>query len=59
MLDLSNCIMVYFFPIKYQYKELQNGASDFIFANFAAVAETEDFPNLSSKDKKNARTDSK
>ena len=51
MLDVSNGIMVYFFPTKYQYEELPNGASDFIFANFAAVAEIEDFLNLSSKDK--------
>ena len=49
-LDLSNCIMTYYFAIKYQWEELQNGARDFILANFVAVARTEDFQNLSSKE---------
>ena len=49
-LDLSNCIMAYYFAIKYQWEELQNGARDFILANFVAVAGTEDFLNLSSKE---------
>ena len=49
-LDLSNCIMAYYFATKYQWEELQNGARDFILANFVAVAGTDDFLNLSSKD---------
>ena len=49
-LDLSNCIMTYYFAVKYQYEELQNGAKDFILANFVAVAGTADFLNLSSKE---------
>jgi len=49
-LDLSNCIMAYYFAIKYQWEELQNGARDFILANFVAVAGTDDFLNLSSKE---------
>ena len=35
--------------MKYRCEELQKGAKDFILANFVAVAETEDFLNLSSK----------
>ena len=49
-LDLSNCTMAYYFAIRYQWEELQNGARDFIFANFVAVARTDDFLNLSSKE---------
>ena len=49
-LDLTNCIMVYYFVIKYQWEELQNGARDFILANFVAVAGTDDFLNLSCKE---------
>ncbi|XP_078342424.1 kelch-like protein 3 [Oculina patagonica] len=49
-LDLSNCIVAYYFSIKYQWKELQDGAKEFILANFVAVAGTEDFLNLSSKE---------
>ena len=49
-LDISNCIRAYYFAIKYQWEELQNGARDFILANFVAVAGTEDFLNLSSKE---------
>ena len=48
-LSLSNCIMTYYFAVKYQGKELQKGARDFILKNFAAVAETDDFLNLNSK----------
>ena len=45
-LDISNCIMAYYFAIKYEWKELQNGAREFIVENFVAVAGTEDFLNL-------------
>ncbi|XP_078372072.1 kelch-like protein 11 [Oculina patagonica] len=48
-MSFSNCIAAYYFAVKYQCEELQKGASDFILANFVAVAETEDFLNLSSK----------
>ena len=46
-LEISNCIMAYHFAVKYQTEELQNGAWEFILANFVAVAEKEDFLNLS------------
>ena len=49
-LSLSNCIMSYYFAIKYQGQELLKGARDFILANFVDVARTEDFLNLSSKE---------
>ena len=45
-LEISNCIMAYHFAVKYQTEELQNGAREFIFENFVAVAEAEDFLNL-------------
>jgi len=48
-LSLSNCVMNYYFAMKYQWEELQRAARRFILANFVAVAETEDFLNLSSK----------
>ena len=48
-LALSNCVSIYYFALKYRCDELQKGAKDFILANFVAVAETEDFLNLSSK----------
>ena len=48
-LALSNCVSIYYFALKYRCEELQKGAKDFILANFVAVAETEDFLNLSSK----------
>ena len=48
--DVSNCILTYNFAIKYQCEELQKAARDFIFANFVAVAGTEDFLNLSGKE---------
>ncbi|KAL9951326.1 hypothetical protein ACROYT_G043970 [Oculina patagonica] len=49
-LDISNCIMAYYFAIQYDCEELQDGAREIILANFVAVAGTEDFLNLSSKD---------
>jgi len=48
-LSLSSCIMAYYSAIKYRCEELQNGSKEFIQTNFVAVAETEDFLNLSSK----------
>ena len=48
-LALCNCVSIYYFALKYQCEELLKGAKDFILANFVAVAETEDFLNLSSK----------
>ena len=48
-LSLSNCILAYYFAVKYRSDELKKIASDFILANFVAVADTEDFLNLSSK----------
>ena len=48
-MSLSNCIAVYYLAVKYRCKELEKGASDSILANFAVVAETDDFMNLSSK----------
>ena len=48
-LALSNCVFIYYFALKYRCEELQKGAKDFILANFVAVADTEDFLNLSSK----------
>ena len=48
-LSLSSCIAAYYTAMKYRCEELQKGAKDFILANFVAVAETEDFLNLSSK----------
>ena len=44
-----NCVSIYYFALKYRCEELEKGAKDFILANFAAVADTEDFLNLSSK----------
>ncbi|KAL9959704.1 hypothetical protein ACROYT_G033050, partial [Oculina patagonica] len=46
-LDISNCIMAAYFALKYRCEDLWNGACDVIFANFVAVAGTEDFLNLS------------
>ena len=48
-LALCNSVSIYYFALKYRCEELQKGAKDFILANFVAVAETEDFLNLSSK----------
>jgi len=48
-LALCNRVSIYYFASKYRCEELLKGAKDFILANFVAVAETEDFLNLSSK----------
>ena len=48
-LALSNCVPIYYFALRYRCEELQKDAKDFTLANFVAVAETEDFLNLSSK----------
>jgi len=49
-LSFSNCIMAYFSAVKYRCEELQKAAREFIQSNFVAVAKTEDFLNLSSKE---------
>ena len=49
-LSLSNCIVAYYLALKYRCEELLKGAKDFIHANFVAVAETEEFLNMSSKE---------
>ena len=49
-LSLVDCVKAYYFAMKYQCEELQKRARDFIVKNFVAVAETEDFLNLSSKE---------
>ncbi|XP_078370448.1 kelch-like protein 11 [Oculina patagonica] len=46
-LSLYNCIAAYYFAVKYRCEELQKKARAFILAYFVAVAETEDFLNLS------------
>ena len=48
-LSPSSCIMVYYSAIKYRCEKLQKAARGFIHSNFVAVAETEEFLNLSSK----------
>ena len=48
-LSASNCIMAYYFAVKYEWEELRKGTRDFILANFAAVAESDDFLNLTSE----------
>ena len=48
-LALCNCVSIYYFALKYRCEELLKGAKDFILANFVAMAQTEDFLNLSSK----------
>ncbi|KAL9972437.1 hypothetical protein ACROYT_G018739 [Oculina patagonica] len=48
-LCVTNCMTAYYFAVKYRCEEIQKNANDFILANFVAVAETEDFLNLSSK----------
>ena len=48
-LSLSSCIAAYYTGMKYRCEELQKAAKGFILANFVAVAETEDFLNLNSK----------
>ena len=47
-LSLSNCIRVYNLAVKYRCEEVLKQARDFALGNFVAVAETEDFLNLSS-----------
>ena len=47
-LSYSSCIAAYYLAVRYRCEELQKKARDFILANFVAVAETEDFLNLSS-----------
>ena len=48
-LDLTNWIMTYYFASKYHGKELVKGVTDFIHANFVAVAGSKHFLNLNSK----------
>ena len=49
-LSLSNCIVAYYLALKYRCEELLKGAKNFVHANFIAVAETEEFLNLSSEE---------
>ena len=48
-LSFSSCIPAYYTAMKYRCEELMKKARDFIHSNFVAVAETENFLNLSSK----------
>ena len=47
-LSISSCIAAYYLAVRYRCEDLQEKARDFILANFAAVAESEDFLHLSS-----------
>ncbi|KAL9952458.1 hypothetical protein ACROYT_G039719, partial [Oculina patagonica] len=47
-LSFSSCITAYYLAERYRCEDLQKNARDFILANFVAVAETEEFLNLSS-----------
>ena len=49
-LSLSNCIVAYYLALKYRCEVLLKCAKNFIHANFVAVAESEEFLNLSSKE---------
>lgn len=51
-INASNCLSMYHFGKVYQCKEVVAGTQKFIFANFSAVATTEDFLNMSSDDVK-------
>ena len=46
-LSSSNCILAYYSAAKYQCRELQKKARDFICTHFTSVVEQEDFLNLS------------
>lgn len=46
---ISNCIMTYYFSLKYKCVELQERSRNFVLANFIAVTESEDFLNLNGK----------
>ena len=46
-LSSSNCILAYYSAAKYQCRELQKEARDFICTHFTSVVEQEDFLNLS------------
>ncbi|KAL9974455.1 hypothetical protein ACROYT_G011487 [Oculina patagonica] len=47
-MSFSNCLAAYYLAVKYRCEALEKKASDFILANFVAVADTEDFLNLTS-----------
>ncbi|CAH3173819.1 unnamed protein product, partial [Porites evermanni] len=49
-LSSSNCLMAYYFAVKYQCTDLHWKARDFICRNFMTVVEQEDFLNLSIKE---------
>lgn len=49
ILCFSNCITAYYFAMSYEWEELVKETRAFILSNFVAVAETEDFLNLSCK----------
>jgi len=49
MLNVSNCISMYYFAERYRCKELVSDIKKFIFVNFTTTAKTEQFLSLSSK----------
>ena len=49
-LDTSNCISTYYFAENYRCEELVVGTKKFILRNFATVAITDDFLNMSGKE---------
>ena len=49
-MSLTNCVAAYCLSLKYQCEEIKKDSRDFIHANFVAVAETEDFLNLSKEE---------
>ena len=49
-LSSSNCILAYYSAAKYQCRELQKEARDFICTHFTSVIEQEDFLNLSKEE---------
>ena len=48
-LDVSNCISAFYYARKYQCQQLEDEANYYILANFASVAQSEDFLDLSFK----------
>ena len=51
-LNVSNCVSTYHFAENYHCEKLFSDARNYILSNFATVAETEDFLNLSSDEVK-------
>ena len=52
MLNVSNCISMYYFAERYRCKELVSDIKKFIFVNFTTTAKTEQFLSLSSNEVK-------